>query len=294
MILSVWMEEVFSHIKENKFNTIISLLSIGFTITIFSLFLLIYYNIDLFFNKVMNEAKIILYLKDGIQDDDINIIRGNATKLKEISKVTYVSKENAIKELNSLFNNEGKKFEDIEGNPIPASVELQIKKDYSSESDVNRLVDKLGRINGVEDVQYPKKWLHNFNKILITFTYVTLGIGIILCVAVIIIIFNTINQRIYNFRDDVEIMKLMGATKWFINTPFLIEGSLLGLVGSAFSIILLKILSYFFIENIMSDIYLNNYQQMFMFLPLTLIIPILISGLVLGYFGSIISLYRLL
>jgi cell division transport system permease protein len=159
-----------------------------------------------------------------------------------------------------------------------------------SRDELKQIKGSLEKVQGVDEVQYSEQWLEQFED----FVYVTrilgLVVGGLLCVAVLFIVTNTIKLAIYARRDEIEIYKLVGATDWFVKTPFLIEGAIQGIIGSVIALsVLFVAYSLFTVRTIqlfglpvMDVIFLSTGQYAL----------ILFLGLVLGLLGSFVAIGR--
>ncbi|MFQ5455609.1 MAG: cell division protein FtsX [Nitrospirota bacterium] len=294
MNLSYFFHEFIRNIRENRFITFIVTAIITSTLLIFSLFFLIYYNFQHKIYSLKGEIKFIAYLKEDISEQEVNSIKDSLDKDKIISKIEFVSPKDASEKLKEYLTNEKEIIQNIGEDILPPSFEININQDHLISDEVIPLVERIRKIKGIEGVQYNSKWIDKLNLLGGLLKIIIMSIGTILGAAIIFIISSTITLLLYNRREEIKIMKLMGATDRFIKFPYLLEGSFLGLTGASLSLIFLNILFYLFIKKIYSGyISLENGIDI-SFLPLTLSMYLLIFGMLLGYCGSLIALKRVL
>jgi cell division transport system permease protein len=150
--------------------------------------------------------------------------------------------------------------------------------------------ETLESIHGVEEVQYSEEWIERFEGVMKMVEAAGFVVGGLLCLGVLFIVTNTIKLTIYSRREEIEILKLVGATDWFIKTPFLIEGIFQGASAALFSLLLL-FLGFLFLSA--GKIPLLGLAVLeFSFLPLGYMLSICILGVVLGLIGSFIAIGR--
>ena len=150
----------------------------------------------------------------------------------------------------------------------------------------------LKRIPGITEVQYGEEWVRRFNLFLNFMRLLGALLGAFLVVAVIFIVSNTIKLTIYARRDELEVMSLVGATRFFIKAPYLVEGVIQGGAGAVLAMALLFGLYELFMYNADSFLTFNPVTSGLSFLPPEYLGAILLSGVVLGFVGSLTSLKR--
>jgi cell division transport system permease protein len=130
-----------------------------------------------------------------------------------------------MRDLAETLGSQAGLLEGLSKNPLPASYEVVFRNGDLSREELKQIKESLEKVKGVDEVQYSEQWLEQIEG----FVYITrilgLVVGGLLCVAVLFIVTNTIKLAIYSRRDEIEIYKLVGATDWFVKTPFLIEGA---------------------------------------------------------------------
>jgi cell division transport system permease protein len=175
-------------------------------------------------------------------------------------------------------------------NPLPASFELLIQDVGRQEISPEKLKMRLENEAGIQEVQYNQQWQKRAEGFLYFLRIGGMLIGGLLCLATLFIITNTIKLTIYSRRNEIEILKIVGATDWFVKTPFLIEGAIQGILGSLLALVLI-----FLVHSLLSlkKIYLFGLPVMnIVFLPWNYVCIIVIMGLVLGFVGGFIAVGR--
>jgi len=287
--MGFYFREALLSFRRSTLMSMATILSITTILIIVGVFLLISINSSLFLKNIESQLEIIVYLEDNISQAEINNIKSNIASIDGIKEVKYVSKEEAYQRLLKDLGEQKDILSAIEKNPLPASLEIQVKDPKVIEQIANRIAE----FKKVEEVEYGREIAEK----LLNFTYVFRRAGMLvlalLVFASILIISNIIKITVYARRNEIEIMSLSGATSWFIKWPFIIEGFLQGFISSLFSII---ILYYFYIFAV------DKVHQAIPFLPLVVdnmdLLPIGISivllGSLVGILGSMFSVGKYL
>jgi len=238
------------------------------------------------------DVRITAYLRDGFPISDINHLMDEISGYPEIESVIYITKDQALEEFQAMLDKETNLLEGLEEHPLPASLRLTPRLDYRNMNGINSILARMGDEPLIEEVNYGQEWLQRLEKVVKAFHFVAVGFGIILCLAAVFIISNTIKLTVLARRDELEIMRLVGATEAFIRTPFLIEGLIQGFAGSAISLAMLTILYRVLIVRMDSAIFKILGVGAVNFIPPGSVIAILLGGMVLGGLGSLASVGR--
>lgn len=217
--------------------------TVAITLFIVGFFIIIVFDIQGVLSSIKNQVEIAVYLKDNVTDELKTYLENEIKGWDEISQVNFVSKDQALEKFKK--ENEGSEIlKEIQGNPLPASFELELKSPEKVEQVALRFMDKDGNfIEGVDEVIYGQSYVQKLFSITAIVGTIAFLIIVVLLLAAIVLIFNTIRLAIHARRKEIEVMKLVGATNWFVRLPFLFEGFFEGFIGSIISVILLYFLS---------------------------------------------------
>jgi cell division transport system permease protein len=179
------------------------------------------------------EAKVEIsaFLRDDITEGERSELVGELTDMPEVEEVTYVSKGEAYEIFKERYRNQPEFYETLPPDALPASLQVKLH----DADDAERVAASIEGAPGVEDVRFGGeiiKRLLQVNALLRTITFV---MSVILMIAAAALIANTIRVAVYARREEIGIMKLVGATNWFIRIPFLLEGVFAALVGALVS-----------------------------------------------------------
>lgn len=294
------MRQFFYHFKSaleniriNKTMGFFSLFSLSLTLMIFGIFLLFYNNMQGFVQKMRESVQFSIYLEDGIDAKAVQDIKNTLNLDQRIFSATYISKEAALEIFNESFQDKTL-IDRLGENPLPASFEVVVKNEFQEVVLLEAIINDFKGLGGVEEVQYGSEWLENLNTFLKLLQVIGVGIGGFLIVAIMTNIANTIRLHFYNRRDEIEIMKLMGATHGFIKIPFFIEGILMGTISSGLSVLLLFLVFTYTKEHLEGFLGTMGSLEGLQFLPPNILCGLLIGGGTLGGLGSYLSMKHLL
>ena len=235
--------ETFSSFRKNFLIFFTAITTVAITLFIVGFFIIIVFDIQGILSSIKNQVEIAVYLKDNISDELKTYLENEIKGWDEISQVNFVSKDQALEKFKK--ENEGSEIlKEIQGNPLPASFELELKSPEKVEQVALRFMDKDGNfIEGVDEVIYGQNYVQKLFSITAIIGTIAFLIIVVLLLAAIVLIFNTIRLSVHARRKEIEVMKLVGATNWFVRLPFLFEGFFEGFIGSIISVVLLYFLS---------------------------------------------------
>ncbi|MDH3851177.1 MAG: permease-like cell division protein FtsX, partial [Deltaproteobacteria bacterium] len=287
-LLVYFLRKALENIWTNPFLSLVTLSTIAISMLILGLFSLIYLNVQQSLHQMGGELQITAYLQETISSEQAEVLRSKVADWPEVEGITYISKEQALARFRSQLREYAGILEGLKENPLPASLELTLMPQYGRSGNIKELSTRLGRLSGVAEVQYGRKWMAKLRVFVEVMKLVGITVGGLLLIATIFVISNTIKLTFYSRREELEIMRLVGATDFFIKAPFLIEGLLHGLGGALLAAGGLSLLILFLFSHL--DLPLRL-AVMAGSLPMgQLVAGFLGLGLLLGVLGSMVSL----
>jgi cell division transport system permease protein len=237
-----------------------------------------------------------VFISDQASVSQVNGLQSQLTALKESGQITsfrYVSKDDALSELRERLKDPSI-LEELPSNPLPAKFNVK----PADPAQAQQIIDQISDSPAIDDelgVSYGKETADKLLSVAKFIQWAGLALISILMVASILLIGNTIRLSIFARRREVEVMKLVGATNWFIRWPFVIEGVICGLVGAVLSVALLWIVKVGVVDTWIQDAdgALTRDQATTIGFPLLGLI-LIASGAVVGALGSGITLRRFL
>jgi cell division transport system permease protein len=272
-----------------KWINLLSVMTIAAGLLIISVSFFVLYNIDIATKKLPEKFAMTVYLDNSLQKDALGPLIDSFRKNKAVLSVRYISKDEAMKELKSTLKNSDYILEGLGENPLPESLEIKLKKDEVEAETAQQLASEALKIKGVTEVDYGEKFLSTLNTIKKGFKAVGLGFAAILSTGIIFVCYSTVKILFYRRTEEIETFKLLGATKGFIRTPFLIEGAVIGACGGLLSLAGCLLLYYTFLLRL--SITMPIFKTILF--PANLFLPLPVIGMVLGITGAVIALGRL-
>lgn len=283
------ISRAFNSLRQNWLISVITIGIISICLFLVGGYLLMTHNLQGVFDTWKNQVKITIYLRDGFPEPDILTFQDRLSSLPEVHSVTYTSKKEALKEFGTMLGDDKFLIEGLDRNPLPASLRITPMDSYRNLGGVNTILSAIGDDPLVQDIQYGQEWLDRLDKV---FKFLDLGavvLGMALSLAAVFIISNTIKITVMARKDELEIMRLVGATESFIRLPFLVEGVIQGMTGAVLSLGLLGAV-HVLLAGRSERPFLNILNtDTLTFLPLWAIGAILLGGMVLGGLGSLAS-----
>jgi len=287
-----FVSEALNSIKGNVATTIaasVTVLIVTFLLAVFASFALFLYDKTV---GVRNDITVKTYMKMGTEGDPatLNSVHNQLIKLQYVKTVTYVSPEDAIKRLS---RQEQKDIGSLPTNPLPPAFYLKL----TDPSKAQQVSDAAGQIPEIQNcgsapcVTYGKEIA---DRVLTVTKWVLVFLGALmglLGIAAVVLIANTIRLSIFSRRREIEVMKLVGATNWFVRVPFVLEGMLTGFAGAAGAVALLSIV-YIGLSNLNGG--LTDPAKSFPGSVVGLGLVLVGFGMFLGAFGSGLTLRKFL
>ena len=286
------LREAWANISTNRTTTMVAILTTAFTLACVGIFLLLYVNLRAAAGWLQDDIKIMVYLDDRAAAATVAEVEQQLRSDRAVSALHFVSKEQALGEFKAQFPSDSHLLEGLGQNPLPASFVVTLSPPFRSPVAIKRWAERIGGLAGVAKVDYNQDWIDALSTVIRSIEMVAIGIGLILSAAAVTIIANTIRLTLFARRDEIAILQLIGATKTFIRIPYLLEGAVLGGLGSAISLFMLKALYELFRQQMRTTGRLSGLDQLMMFFPLSICLMLVAVGIVLGCAGSFVSLRR--
>jgi len=268
--------------------SIVSVVTISIALILFGMFLLIILNVNNLIDNLSNKMEIVLYIKN-IEGEKINSLKKTIESLDGVKKVSFVSKDVAWKSFQESFQGKVSLENILKQNPLPNSFLVKVN-DLSL---ISIIAKKLAQFPEVEDLRYGGELAYRVNKFSQVIKIGGWFILSLLGLATLLIVVNTIRLTVLARRNEIAIMKLVGATDSLIKWPFIIEGLFIGVIGAFISVAAVKISYSFLVPEI---------QDALPFLPFVfsadklnwICINVFVTGIFLGFLGGYISVGKTL
>jgi cell division transport system permease protein len=283
------MSNVFDFLKREKFINIISILAIFISYTF--LFLIISFVVlsNTAINNLQKKIEVSIFFKDEVTEEQILEYQNILTNDPRVSEVEYISKEKALEIFSNISQNEPLLQESLTSNILPASLKvktynLQDLESIEMEAISSDLVESTKFLRDIRDIfQYYANILIIVLSVLFLMFF-TVSFGIVV---------STIRINIFQKKDEIEIMKLVGATDDFIRKPFVYQGLVFSMLGSMLAsvLILILLLAIYFLNLFglatMNEVYLTNtFKIPYLLFVIFLVVIVNFISYLIGFFGT--------
>ncbi|GIN70794.1 cell division protein FtsX [Bacillus sp. J14TS2] len=285
------LRESFKSLRRNGWMTFASISAVTVTLLLVGVFLVIMMNMNKFATDIENDVEIRVHIDLTANKDEQKELGENIEEISEIESVVFSSKED---ELNHLIQTMGKEWSLIGDDENPLHDVYIVKTKQPDETPV--VAQKIRALDFVYSAEFGEKKVENLFSLLRTSRNVGAVLVVGLLFTAMFLISNTIKITIFARRREIEIMKLVGATNWFIRWPFIFEGIWLGILGSVIPIgIVATAYNYgydFLSQRIPDDYFMSPLEYTPFVYQVSLLL--LLIGVIIGAWGSFISVRRFL
>jgi len=235
-----YLGEAFSSFRRNWVMSLVAVTIIYISLLLVGTFFLASALVNRVVSSFEQKVSISIFLKDGAAPEDVTKLQANIDKDARVKGVTYVSKAEALERFKLRTKNSPALVEQLRGNPLPASLEVQLVDPRQVQEVVKTIKTDAVLPKVIKDAEADVKWGQNIVENLFAFTGIIrtfmLVFVVLLLVVSLVLIGNTIRLAIYSRRKEIGIMRLVGASNWFIRTPFLFEGVFQSILGALLAI----------------------------------------------------------
>ncbi len=262
------------NLRRARGGTWLSVLSIALSLWLVGLFFLGAWNGWQTLQSLKDRLEMQVFLLDTVGLEQAHQLRKELLAIPGVDSVAFVSRYDAMQQFQKEF---GENILDVLGeNPLPASFRIKLKPDYHSREKVDAIMARIKKHPEVEDVTYRYDLLTLIEKYLKIFFGVGMFLGAVVAIVSLVLISNTVRMAILSRREEIQIMRLVGATPGFVRRPFLVQGGYLGVLGTAVALFFLDITLWG--ARHLLGVTIQNTREIFALLALW--------GIVLGFWGS--------
>lgn len=272
-----------------KWINLLSVLTIASGLLIAALTALSLYNINATIKRLPGKVSIMLYLKDNLSGEKMEHIIDTVKKNASVDTVKYISKDEALKELKAMLKDSSYILAGLGENPLHDSVQIRLNGDVAGPETAKKLASEMAKVEGIDDVEYGEKFLSSLYSFGIGIRAAGILFIVVMFGGVIFVCYSTVKILFYRKKEEIETYKLLGATKRFIRSPFIIEGAAIGLCGGFLSLV--GILSLYYIIFLKLSLSIPLFKAIAFPLGLSTLLPL--TGFLLGMAGAAIAIGRI-
>jgi cell division transport system permease protein len=289
--LFYFISEAFRGLRSNSLVNLLAVGTISMAMLIVGFFLIAFINVHAAVSTLGDRFELSIYLKDGLPVQEREILLLRLKSEPGVRKVQYLPKAEALAQFRKELKDQEGLIQGLGENPLPDSFELTIDRRYADPENLEALSVRFSAWSGVEDVSYGKQGARLLTSLFRLITYGGIALAVLLGVSVVFIISNSVRLALYSRGQEIELMQWIGATRGFIQGPFLMEGMMLAMLGTGLAIGILAALYYALPREVV--LFLSG-PNGFGFLTLPMVAYMLLAGGLLGLIGALISVEKFL
>lgn len=219
-------------ILENPFLNAVAIITIALSVMIVSAFGLFFLNLQDMFNAWKTGVRIMVYLTPDTSEAQRLDTRYRLQSISGIEKIRFISKDEALRLLKKRMPRQASLLDNLRENPLPDAFEVTLVSGSNSPEKIEFLAQRIEGLPSVSEVEYGQQWIERFANFFNLFKLAGYGVGTLFFMATVFIAANTIRLVLYARREEIGIMRLVGATDGFIKFPYYLEGLIQGFFGS--------------------------------------------------------------
>ena len=288
--LGFFLAEALKNIRLNLLMTITAVTTTFICILVFGLGLLVSAHIQGIIGSVREDVSVEAFMPNATSGE-LDALAQEVEGWPQVSEATEVSEQEAFAEFKDKFSDQPELYEDLDQGVLPPSVQIQLKDPSTATEVAERLKQKEGFTE--DDLSYPQQTIDRLNSVTSVVIWGLYGATLLFLVASVLLISNAIRLSIFARRKEIEVMKLVGASDGFVRTPFVFEGLLQGLVGSALAALVVVWINYLFVDWARGALPFVPISTDAVNAP-TLLLTLIAIGVAIGVIGSFLSVTRFL
>ena len=278
------IREGLSGFRRAKLSALGSVLTITIALLLLGLFYVVSTNASRIVEGIRERVEIEAFLAEPAARPQIDDIQARLLATDGVERVQFVSKDDAAKIFKQEFGEDIGKV--LEFNPLPPSFKVFPKDGFRTTEKADALQKKISGIPGIADVVYRRQMLEFIDRQTRTLYAIGLGLGVVIAISAIFLVSNTIRLTIYAKRKAVQTMKLVGASRWIVRAPFLIEGVVQGMIGGAAAAAAI-----YYLVSAAAGLVSAELAE-FIRIDSLFYLQLVLAGMFLGFFGSAISIRK--
>jgi cell division transport system permease protein len=290
--LRYFMRTALHGLRASPTTTAIAVATIGVTLLLVGAFTLLISNMERLLDRFGEDILVSAYLASGSTEQERRALVERVQSAPGVESVQLVSEEEAMQRFQEGSAGQAFLLEGLDENPLPASLEITLAPEARSSGGVAVLVATLDGLDGIEELGYGTEWVEGYARVTSLVRAAGIGIGIVLALATLLIVSNTIRLAVYARRDEIEILRLVGAGRSFVSVPFLVEGFIQGSLGGVVAVALLYAFFRVLLPGLEGGLELLLGFARPVFIGAEGMFSLVVAGAVLGTLGSGLALFE--
>lgn len=291
-MLSLHFKRALQDIRQNRLLNAVTISTIALSILIVSAAALFFLNTTDMLEAWRSGIRIMVYLENGLDPAQRQAIETRITKLYGVQAARFISRQAALEQLRGQMRRQAAILDGLGQNPLPDAYEVQMIPTARTWEKAEDLAKRLEALAGVADVEYGQRWVERFVTLFNLFRLTSYAMGGLFFIASVFIVGNTVRLILYSRREEVEIMRLVGATERFILAPFYFQSMIQGALGGMAGLVALLIM-FMMIQSKIQAVTVTGLVNL-RFLSPGLMVAIVGASTLVGWLGCHLSLKQYL
>lgn len=228
----------FKGMREYRLLAVATVATVATVLLLTGTFVLILTSLSGLLDRWGKDVQVSCYLRDDVADVRVFELKAELEARPDVASVVYVSKDEALERFADAVDGLDRILADLDENPLPASLEIRLQAGFQEPAQVAAVAEQLRRPE-FEDLDYSREWVERYHTFLGMLRLSSVILGLLLLAAGVFLVSNTIRIAIYTRREELELVALVGGTRWFARLPLLVEGALQGTLGGLVALALL-------------------------------------------------------
>jgi len=238
VLIRVAFANAFRGVREASTTSLLAVLTIAVVLMLVGAAVLLVENMAGILDDFGAELQLTAYLEEGLSEEEQARLREHVSAAPGVERVELISKEVALARFERIAGG-SELLVGLESNPLPASLEIELRADARTADAIEILRESLDGLPGIAELAHGEEWIEGYARAVALVRGGAWGIGVVLGLAALLIVANTIRLAFYSRRDELDILGLVGASRTFVRVPFLLEGTLQGLLGGVAALLVL-------------------------------------------------------
>jgi cell division transport system permease protein len=229
------LTQAITGIKRAGFMSVACIIIMTCTLLIFGIFLLATANLREVLRFAHEKVEIVAFLEDDLSPAGADSLVAELENIPFVEDIRHVNPAKALERLKTEFGNRSYILDALDQNPLPASLEITLKPQYRLKDRVVSVAERVEQMRGVEDISYGRGWITILERMVRVFALVDIVVGLVVGIAAVVTVSYTVRLTLFARRDLIRVLKLVGATDFFVMAPFILEGLIHGAVSVVLS-----------------------------------------------------------
>ncbi len=237
MLISIALVNAFRGVRQASTTSLLAVLTIAVVLVLVGSASLLVENMAGLLDEFGDDLQLTAYLDDSLSEAELGPLAQRVAAAPGVERVEAVTKAEALERFERIAGG-AELLAGLEGNPLPASLEIHLLTEARTAQAMAILRESLEGLPGIQELTHGQEWIEGYARAVALIRGGAFGISIVLGLAAMLIVANTIRLAFYARRDELEILALVGASRTFVRVPFLLEGTLQGLLGGLIALVI--------------------------------------------------------